>query len=108
VPAVEIELRDIAEPRPLLFLDRIRRGPGVGDEETLPRSPVGLVFQELDVEGREIFGHVGGAREGAVQDRLIGAVEAVDPAQAEVGGVEAVARVEGRDREAFVPIPTPR
>ena len=80
VLAVEIELRDVPEPRPLLLLDRIGGGSGVGDEETLPRDTVDLVFQELDVEGREILGHVGGAREGAVQDRLVGAVEGVDPA----------------------------
>ena len=92
----------IPEPRTLLFLDRIGRGPGIGDEETLPLNTVDLVFQELDVKGREILGHVGGAREGTVQDRLVGAVHGVDPAQAEFGGVEAVSGAEGRDRESLV------
>jgi hypothetical protein len=36
VAAVEIGLRDVPEPGPLLLLGRIRRGLGVGDEETLP------------------------------------------------------------------------
>ncbi len=102
MPAVEVELGDEPEPRTLLFLDRIRRGPGIGDEEALPRDTVALVFQELNVEGRKILGHVGGPLEGAVQDRLVGSIESVDPAQAEVGGLEAVAGAEGRDRESLV------
>jgi len=72
VPAVEVELGDDPEPRPLFLLGRIHRGLGVGDEETLPCTTVDLVFQELDVERREILGHVGGPLEGAVQDRLVG------------------------------------